>query len=196
MNSFQLFLLFAKIAVLTFGGGYAMIPLFQYELVTNNKLIASGEFANLIALAQVTPGPIGLNAATYIGYQQCGFTGALCATVGVVLPSLILIILLVFSLNKIKENPYFKGVIGAIRAVTLGLIFSAVIFFAETSVFTAPFAALWQGKISDFGISWTSLFIFVLTFVLQKFTKLSVLQLMLIAAFLGFALPLGVNFIS
>ncbi|MBR2722936.1 MAG: chromate transporter [Lentisphaeria bacterium] len=186
MNPLQLFLLFAKIAVLTFGGGYAMIPLFQYELVTNNKLIASGEFANLIALAQVTPGPIGLNAATYIGYQQCGFWGALCATIGVVLPSLILIILLVFSLNKIKENSYFKGVIGAIRAVTLGLIFSAVIFFAETSVFTAPFSTLWQGKISDFGISWTSLFIFALTFALQKFTKLSVLQLMLIAAFLGF----------
>ena len=156
MNSFQLFLLFAKIAVLTFGGGYAMIPLFQYELVTDNKLIASGEFANLIALAQVTPGPIGLNAATYIGYQQCGFTGALCATVGVVLPSLILIILLVFSLNKIKENPYFKGVIGAIRAVTLGLIFSAVIFFAETSV---PHCGRAKSVISEYhGLRFLSLY--------------------------------------
>ena len=126
MTPLHLFLLFAKIAVLTFGGGYAMIPLFQYELVTNNKLIAGGEFANLIALAQVTPGPIGLNAATYIGYQQNGFLGSLCATIGVVLPSLILIILLVYSLDKIKENVYFKGILGGIRAVTLGLIFSAV----------------------------------------------------------------------
>lgn len=190
MNPLQLFLLFAKIAVLTFGGGYAMIPLFQYELVTRTKLIENGEFANLIALAQVTPGPIGLNAATYIGYQQSGFWGSLCATIGVVMPSVILIILLVYSLSKIKDNPYFKGVLGGIRAVTLGLIFSAVIFFAETSVFTAPFDTLWKGKISDFGISWSSLFIFALTFVLQRFTKLSVLQLMLIAAVLGFGLPM------
>lgn len=190
MNPLQLFLLFSKIAILTFGGGYAMIPLFQYELVTKTKLIANSEFANLIALAQVTPGPIGLNAATYIGYQQSGFTGSLCATIGVVLPSLILIVLLVYSLEKIKNNRYFKGVSNGIRAVTLGLIFSAVIFFAETSIFTAPLATLWQGKISDFGISWISLFIFALTLVLQRFTKLSVLQLMIIAAGLGCGLPL------
>lgn len=185
MTPLHLFLLFAKIAVLTFGGGYAMIPLFQYELVTNNKLIAGGEFANLIALAQVTPGPIGLNAATYIGYQQNGFWGSLCATIGVVLPSLILIILLVYSLDKIKENVYFKGILGGIRAVTLGLIFSAVIFFAETSVFTAPFSTLWKGQLKDFGVSWVGILIFAVTFILQKFTKLSVLQLMLIAAMLG-----------
>ena len=188
MNPLQLFLLFAKIAVLTFGGGYAMIPLFQYELVTKNGLISGNEFANLIALAQVTPGPIGLNAATYIGYQQYGFFGALCATVGVVLPSLVLIILLVYSLDKIKDNPYFKNILQCIRAVTLGLIFSAVIFFAETSIFTAPFSTLWKGKISDFGISWVGTVIFVLIFCLQKFTKLSVLYLMIIAAVLGFGL--------
>lgn len=188
MNPLQLFLLFAKIAVLTFGGGYAMIPLFQYELVTKNGLISGNEFANLIALAQVTPGPIGLNAATYIGYQQYGFFGALCATIGVVLPSLVLIILLVYSLDKIKDNPYFKNILQCIRAVTLGLIFSAVIFFAETSIFTAPFSTLWKGKISDFGISWVGTVIFVLIFCLQKFTKLSVLHLMIIAAVLGFGL--------
>lgn len=189
MNPWQLFLLFAKIAVLTFGGGYAMIPLFQYELVEHTGLIESNEFANLIALAQVTPGPIGLNSATYIGYQQSGFWGALCATAGVVLPSLILIILLVYSLDKIKDNKYFKGVLAGIRAVTLGLIFSAVIFFAETSVFTAPFASLWNGNAGKFGLSLTGLLIFVLIFLLQKYTKLSVLKLMLISAVIGAGLP-------
>lgn len=189
MNPLQLFLLFAKIAVLTFGGGYAMIPLFQYELVDRTKLIESGEFANLIALAQVTPGPIGLNAATYIGYQQYGFWGSLAATFGVVLPSLILIILLVYSLNKIKDNQYFKGVLGGIRAVTLGLIFSAVIFFAETSIFTAPFESLWNGNFSKFGFSISGVIIFAVTLVMQKFTKASVLQLMILAAALGAGLP-------
>ncbi|MBR2510006.1 MAG: chromate transporter [Lentisphaeria bacterium] len=189
MTPLQLFLLFAKIALLTFGGGYAMIPLFQYELVTRTQLIGGDEFANLIALAQVTPGPIGLNAATYIGYQQCGFWGSLCATIGVVLPSLVLIILLVYSLNKIRDNKYFKGILGGIRAVTLGLIFSAVIFFAETSVLTAPFASLWNGNIEKFGFSLSGVIIFVLTFILHRFTKLSVLQLMIIAAILGGGLP-------
>lgn len=189
MNPLQLFLLFAKIAVLTFGGGYAMIPLFQYELVDRTQLISSGEFANLIALAQVTPGPIGLNAATYIGYQQYGFRGSLAATFGVVLPSLILIILLVYSLNKIKDNQYFKGVLGGIRAVTLGLIFSAVIFFAETSIFTAPFESLWNGNFSKFGFSISGIIIFAVTLVMQKFTKASVLQLMILAAALGAGLP-------
>ena len=189
MKLLSLFLSFAKVGVMTFGGGYAMIPLFQYELVTRTQLIGGDEFANLIALAQVTPGPIGLNAATYIGYQQSTFPGALFATIGVVLPSLILIILLVYSLNKIRDNQYFKGVLGGIRAVTLGLIFSAVIFFAETSVFTAPFASLWNSNIEKFGFSLSGVIIFVLTFILQKFTKLSVLQLMIIAAILGGGLP-------
>lgn len=189
MNPLELFLLFAKIAVLTFGGGYAMIPLFQYELVTRTQLIGGDEFANLIALAQVTPGPIGLNAATYIGYQQNAFTGSLCATLGVVLPSLILIIILVYSLDKIKDNQFFKGILGGIRAVTLGLIFSAVIFFAETSIFTAPLASLWNGNAHKFGFSAVGIVIFALTIILQKFTKLSVLQLMIIAAILGAGLP-------
>lgn len=191
MNPLQLFLLFAKIAVLTFGGGYAMIPLFQYELVERTALIESNEFANLIALAQVTPGPIGLNAATYIGYQQAGFWGSLCATIGVVMPSLILIIMLVYSLNKIRDNKYFTGVIGGIRAVTLGLIFSAVIFFANTSVFKAPLSVLWSGEADKFGLSWSGLIIFILVFVLQRYTKLTVLMLMMISAVLGF----GMSFI-
>ena len=185
MNPLFLFLLFAKIAVFTFGGGYAMIPLFQYELVDANQLIGGDEFANLIALAQVTPGPIGLNAATYIGFQQCGFSGALCATIGVVLPSLILIMLLVYSLEKIKDNKYFAGALSGIRAVTLGLIFSAVIFFANTSVFTEPLSVLWKGEAEKFGISVWFAFIFVLIFLLKQFTKASVLQLMIFAAVLG-----------
>lgn len=188
MSPFYLFLLFAKIAVLTFGGGYAMIPLFQYELVERNALIDSSEFANLIALAQVTPGPIGLNAATYIGYQQAGFPGAFWATVGVVMPSLILIILLVYSLNKIKDNKYFTGVIGGIRAVTLGLIFSAVIFFANTSIFKAPLSVLWRGNAEKFGISWSGLIIFAVIFILQRYTKATVLMLMVLAALMGFGM--------
>ena len=83
MNVFTLYLLFAKIGLFTFGGGYAMIPLFQDELVVRQSFISPEEFANMVALAQVTPGPVGLNAATYIGYRQMGLAGALAGTLGV-----------------------------------------------------------------------------------------------------------------
>ena len=79
MNLLYLYYLFAKIAVFTYGGGYAMIPLFENELVVKHAYLTSAEFANLVALAQITPGPIGLNAATYIGMLQGGFAGALAA---------------------------------------------------------------------------------------------------------------------
>ena len=77
MTIFQLYLLFAKIGLFTFGGGYAMIPLFQDELVVRHQFISPEDFANMVALAQITPGPVGLNAATYVGYTQMGFAGAL-----------------------------------------------------------------------------------------------------------------------
>ena len=92
-GSLYLFYLFAKISLFTFGGGYAMIPLFQNELVENSAMLTPGEFADLVALAQMTPGPIGMNCATYIGYQQFGLTGAIFATFGTIAPSLVLMAL-------------------------------------------------------------------------------------------------------
>ena len=103
MTLLQMYLLFVNIGAFTFGGGYAMIPLFQTELVNNYHFMTNAQFANFVALAQVTPGPVGLNAATYVGYQ-CGvqniggmFGGAIggvVGTLGVMTPSLILLTLI------------------------------------------------------------------------------------------------------
>ena len=82
-NIIFFFWLFAKISFFTFGGGYAMVPLFQSELVFRYGLMTNELFANMVALAQVTPGPIGLNAATYLGFQQHGVIGALAASAGI-----------------------------------------------------------------------------------------------------------------
>ena len=164
--------LFLKIGLFTFGGGYAMIPLFQLELVERHQYLTGAEFANIVALAQMTPGPVGLNAATYIGYQQgvialgnvvgtypAGILGAFLGTLGVMTPSLTLVLAAAVFLAKFQENKYVKAVLSGIRPAMLGLIGAAVIFFANTSVFTAPLQSIFR-NISGFGISWQALVIF------------------------------------
>ena len=195
MNLLQLYLLFVKIGAFTFGGGYAMIPLFQTELVNNYHFMTNAEFANFVALAQVTPGPVGLNAATYIGYL-CGVrslggffggaVGGLVGTLGVMTPSLIIVTLIAYFIHAFKENPVMKAVLAGIRPATLGLIAAAVVFFAETSVFTAPLKHIWEGK--TFGISWQSALIFLLVLFVEIKWKLNPIPLLLGTALLSFLL--------
>ena len=164
--------LFLKIGFFTFGGGYAMIPLFQTELVDRHQYLTCAEFANIVAIAQMTPGPVGLNAATFIGYQQgvtalgdvlgayiSGCIGAVFGTLGVMTPSLTLVLAAAVFLAAFQENRYVKAVLSGIRPAMLGLIGAAVIFFANTSVFTAPLQSIFR-NISGFGISWQALVIF------------------------------------
>lgn len=159
MSVLQLYLLFVKIGIFTFGGGFAMIPFFYDELVLRNALLTSEEFANMVALAQITPGPVGLNAATYIGYQQFGFWGALAGTLGVTTPSLTVGMAVAVFMQAFKENSLVKAALTGIRPATLGLIAAAVIFFADTSLFTAPLKSLWCGA-GSFGIDWRAVVVF------------------------------------
>ncbi|MBE6406321.1 MAG: chromate transporter [Lentisphaerae bacterium] len=172
IHLFYIYWLFLKIGLFTFGGGYAMIPLFQMELVEHHQYLTDAEFANIVALAQMTPGPVGLNAATYIGYQQgiaalgdvigiypAGCLGALFGTLGVMTPSLTIVLAAAVFLAKFQENKYVKAVLSGIRPAMLGLIGAAVIFFANTSIFTAPLQTVFR-KISAFGISWQAFLIF------------------------------------
>ncbi|MEG1779398.1 MAG: chromate transporter, partial [Oscillospiraceae bacterium] len=89
----ELFVTFAKIGAFTFGGGYAMIPLIETEIVTNKKWISQDEMLDMIAIAEATPGVLAVNCATFVGCRVGGFWGALCATIGVVLPSFIIILI-------------------------------------------------------------------------------------------------------
>ncbi len=196
MTLLQMYLLFAKIGLFTFGGGYAMIPLFQVELVNNWHFMTNDSFANFVALAQVTPGPVGLNAATYIGYQ-CGSqnlggvfggaVGGLIGTLGVMTPSLIVVTLIACFMQMFKENPVVKAILSGIRPATLGLIAAAVIFFAETSVFTAPLRNLWtSGK--PFGLCWQGCVIFAAVLAASLKWKLSPVWLLIGSAFAGWLL--------
>ena len=92
----QVFATFFKIGAFTFGGGYAMIPLIQRETVENHNWVTEDDILEIIAIAESTPGPIAINSATFVGYRTCGVLGSMCATIGVVLPSFVIILLISF----------------------------------------------------------------------------------------------------
>ncbi len=123
INLLWLFLEFFKIGLFTFGGGYAMIPLIE-ETVLRHEWLTEAQFQNFIGVCESTPGPIAVNMATYIGSTQFGFLGSVVATLGVVLPSFIIIVLVASILTKFTKNPYFKNFIEGVKPVILALIVS------------------------------------------------------------------------
>jgi len=126
-KTLTLFKTFFKIGLFTFGGGYAMIPLIQNEVVNNHKWLKDEDILDIIAIAESTPGPIAINSATFVGYKVAGFWGALFATLGVVLPSFIIIFALSFILQKFEDNKYVQYAFTGIRAAVLFLVGKALI---------------------------------------------------------------------
>ena len=122
----ELFLTFLKIGAFTFGGGYAMLPFMQQEVLVNNWM-SEEELLNFIAVAESTPGPVAINMATYIGVQTGGIFGAICATLGVVLPSFVIIMLVAKFYTKYKNSFVVKGCLTGLRPVVVGLIAAAII---------------------------------------------------------------------
>ena len=115
----SIFLTFMKIGAFTFGGGYAMIPLIQKEAVENHKWVTDEDILNVVAIAESTPGPIAINAATFVGYQVAGFTGAVVATLGVVLPSFLVILAISYVLQQFRD---LKAVAYAFRGIRVGVL--------------------------------------------------------------------------
>lgn len=123
----DLFLVFAKIGIFTFGGGYAMISFIEREVVDNKKWISKKDMANIITIGESTPGPIAVNVASYVGNKVCGIIGAVSATLGVVLPSFLIILLLSTVLNSLQDNTIFKNAFFGIRIGIIALIINALI---------------------------------------------------------------------
>ena len=131
MNKFQkaikLFTPFFKIGAFTFGGGYAMIPLIQHEVCDKNKWITDEDILEIVAIAESTPGPIAINSATFVGYRVCGVLGSLAATLGVVLPSFIIILAISFVLAAFQDLRAVKHAFMGIRAGVLALVIKALV---------------------------------------------------------------------
>lgn len=121
----KLFISFLKIGAFSFGGGYAMLPLIKKEIIVVRGWLSVKEFIDILAVVEMTPGPIAINSATFLGYRVAGVLGSIVATIGVVLPSFVIILIIAHFLNKFKESPYVDWAFRGIRPVVLGLIIAA-----------------------------------------------------------------------
>ena len=125
-RALTLFLTFFKIGAFTFGGGYAMLPLIQREIVEKRKWITNDDILEVVAIAESTPGPIAVNSATFVGYRTGGFSGALLATLGVVLPSFAVILAISFVLREFESLKAVQYAFSGIRAGVLALVLKAL----------------------------------------------------------------------
>jgi chromate transporter len=160
----RLFLIFAKIGLVGFGGGYAMIPLIGEEIEANRWLEIS-EFADIVAVSQMTPGPVAVNAATFIGVRTAGIPGALAATIGLIVPSLIIIIIVAHMIDRFKESTLIQGMLLGIRPAAIGLIGTAVMIFASMSIYSGSLSS------GDVRVHWQGIVIFLSVLVLATYVK-------------------------
>jgi chromate transporter len=178
MIYWELFSTFFVIGMFTIGGGYAMLSLIQNEVVTVHGWISEGTFTDIVAISQMTPGPIGINSATYIGYEVLSNTGApeiLCvlgsftATFAVVLPSFIIVLGLCKVYEKWKTHYMFQGILNGLKPATLGLIGTAALGLATPENF----------------IDWKSFMICILAFIALYFKKVGPFAIIGIGALAG-----------
>ena len=167
----RLFLVFAKVGVMTFGGGYAMLPVLQREVVENRGWASDEELADYFAIGQCTPGVIAVNTATFIGQKRRGVLGGVAATLGVVFPSLLIITALAGVITAFSHISWVQHAFAGIRVCVCVLIFNAVV-------------KLWQSAVKD---RWT-LAIFLAVFAGAVFLKLSPVLYVLAAAAVGIGL--------
>ncbi|CAH1201912.1 hypothetical protein PAECIP111891_01853 [Paenibacillus allorhizoplanae] len=139
----QLFLAFLKIGLVSFGGGYAMIPVIQLE-VERHQWLTLDEFQHVIALSGTSPGPIATNSATLIGYETAGIPGAILATLGMVLPSLVVIILAAAFLFRWHSHPWFKSSFYGLKPVVTGFIVYAALHFGQSSFGSVETGVSWK----------------------------------------------------
>ena len=167
----DLFFTFCRIGGLTFGGGYAMLPIIQKEIVEEKKWATEEEVLDYYAVGQCTPGIIAVNTATFIGYKVHGIIGAIVATLGVVFPSLIIITIIAALLKNFANYSIVQHAFSGIRVVVIALIVSAILKLAKTSIKNSA-----------------TLIIAIIAFILVAFVNLSPIYIVIAAACIGLIL--------
>ena len=165
---FQLYIAWFKMGLFTFGGGYAMLPMIQKEVIEKHKWATEDEIMEYYAIGQCTPGIIAVNTATFVGYYQKGVIGGIVATLGVVSPSFIIITLIAALISNFMEIEMVQHALKGINVAVCVLMFTAI-------------QNLWKKSIKNIG----SFTIFAVALVLALFTDLSTVYLVLLAAVLG-----------
>ncbi|MBP3764712.1 MAG: chromate transporter [Bacteroidaceae bacterium] len=185
----QLFIIFFEIGLFGFGGGYGMLSLIQGEVVTKHAWLTAAEFTDIVAVSQVTPGPIGINSATYVGYAAVthagysaswGMLGSCLATVAVVLPSFLLMLLVVKFFQKYRDNAIVESMFASLRPTVVGLIAAAAILLMTRENFSTLSESPWQFYIS--------LFLFISTFIGTQYFKINPIRMILLCGLAGLLL--------
>ena len=185
----ELFITFFQIGLFGFGGGYGMLSLIQGEVVHKHAWLTTSEFTDIVAISQMTPGPIGINSATYCGYtavHNAGFgywmsiLGSFTATFALVLPSLILMVLIAKMLMKYMQTQAVQSVFLGLRPAVVGLLAAATLLLMTQENFSAPDLNPWQ--------FWISCFLFVASFVGTKYFKVNPIRMICYAGAAGLLL--------
>jgi chromate transporter len=185
----QLFITFFQIGLFGFGGGYGMLSLIQGEVVHHWHWMNTAEFTDIVAISQMTPGPIGINSATYCGYtaihnaglsEGMAILGSATATFALVLPSFILMILIARLFIKYMHNPTVQSIFAGLRPAVVGLLAAATLLLCTPENFSTPHEDPWR--------FWISVFLFVATFVGTMVFKVNPIRMILMAGFSGLLL--------
>lgn len=185
----QLFYTFFVIGLFGFGGGYGMLSLIQTETVMHHHWLSSAEFTNIVAISQMTPGPIGINSATYCGYaavhnmglsNTMAIFGSITATSALVLPSLILMLLISKMFLKYMKTPAVQSIFMGLRPVVVGLLAAATLLLCNVENFSLPSINVWQFSIS--------IGLFIATFIGTMWLKINPIRMICYAAVAGMLL--------
>ena len=184
-----LFFTFFQIGLFGFGGGYGMLSLIQTETVIQHHWLTSAEFTNIVAISQMTPGPIGINSATYCGYaaiHNAGYgmwmsvLGSVVATAALVLPSLVLMILISKMFMKYMNTEPVQNIFSGLRPAVVGLLAAATLLLMNEENFGSMVGNPWQ--------FWISIALFIATFIGTKYIKINPIRMICYAAFAGLML--------
>ena len=175
MIYWQLLWVYLKIGLFGFGGGYAMLSLIQHEIVDLHHWLTPQQFTDVVAISQMTPGPIAINAATFVGMKLTGMPGAVVATLGYITPSCIIVTIIAKLYLKYREMDMLQGILGGIRPAVVALIGSAGISILQT--------AFWgvSGKMVISDTSWLMVGIFVVCVILLRKVKMNPIWVMVLA---------------
>lgn len=171
----QLFFSFLQIGAFSFGGGYAAMPLIQHQVVELHGWLSMGQFTDLVTISQMTPGPIAINAATFVGTQIAGVPGALAATAGCVLPSCVLVTLLAKLYLKYRNLKVIQGILGSLRPAVVAMIAAAGL-----SILISAFWVSGTVNTGVDGIRIRSVIYFILAVILLRKTKTNPVWVMLL----------------
>lgn len=176
----QLFLIFMKIGLFSFGGGLAVLPLIEEELVHSQNWLTMTEFVDIITLSEMTPGPIAINSATFAGNRVAGVTGGIVATIGVVMPSFIIVLALAYVYFRYRNLDLLQGVIEGLRPAVVALIASAGVTIFMTALFSTTSLPVGLGD-----LNLTNFVLFILSLIgIRKF-NLSPIQTIILTGLCG-----------